>query len=256
VGVSASIITKFNSDSPRAATHLMTHTYDVQPQEGVAHVADYLAIASHGHDFTHLDALCHMAWDGRVYGGAQAKAVFTSHGAVKMGLGAARDGIVSRGVLLDIPRARGAEWLEPGDCAYVEDLERAEQSAGLRVESGDILIVRTGRFRRQAVQGAWNTRDAMAGLHATTLPWIHQRQVAVFVCDTSSEVYPAPVEGVRNPMHVGLLTTMGIHMIDAAHLEELSEACAHRNRWEFMLVIAPLKLEAGTGLAVNPIAIF
>jgi kynurenine formamidase len=257
VGVSAFVATTFTSpDSPRAATHLMTTTYDVQAGVRVASVGDYLAIAPHGHEFTHLDALCHMAFEGKVYGGQPAEAVFTSRGALKMGIDVARDGIVSRGVLLDIPRVRGLEWIEPGDCAYVEDLEHAEQSAGLKVESGDILFVRTGRFRREATRGRWNTRDAMPGLHATTLPWIHQREVAVFGCDTSSEVYPAPVEGVRNPMHIGLLTTMGIHMIDAANLEDLSEACAERSRWEFMLVIAPLKLKGGTGLAVNPIAIF
>jgi kynurenine formamidase len=257
VGVSAFLITKFTTpDSPRAATHLMTGTYDFQAGQRVAFVEDYLAIAPHGHDFTHIDALCHMAFEGRVFGGKAATEVFTSRGALSMGIDVARDGIVSRGVLLDIPRARGIEWVEPGDSAYVEDLERAEQLAGLRVESGDILFVRTGRFRRLEKQGPWITSQAMPGLHATTLPWFHQRQIAVFGCDTSSEVYPPPVEGIRNPMHIGLLQAMGIHMIDAAYLEELSAACAARNRWEFMLVIAPLKLKGGTGLAINPIAIF
>jgi kynurenine formamidase len=257
VGVSAFLITKFNApDSPKAATHLMTGTYDFQAGRRVSYVEDYLAIAPHGHEFTHIDALCHMAFEGRVFGGKAADAVFTSRGALSMGIDVAKDGIVSRGVLLDIPRIRGTEWVEPGDCAYVEDLERAEQSAGLRVESGDILFVRTGRFRRLEKQGPWITREAMPGLHATTLPWIHQREIAVFGCDTSSEVYPPPVEGIRNPMHIGLLQAMGIHMIDAVYLEDLSVACATRGRWEFMLVIAPLKLRGGTGLAVNPIAIF
>jgi kynurenine formamidase len=257
VGVSAVLITRFSHpDSPRAATHLMTQTYDVQAGARLAHVADYLAIASHGHDFTHIDALCHMAFEGKVFGGKAAESVFTSRGALKMGIDVAKDGIVSRGVLLDIPRARGAEWIEPGDCAYVEDLERAEAMAGLRVETGDIVFIRTGRYRRLEQQGPWVTSEAMPGMHATTLPWFHQRQIAVFGCDTSSEVYPPPVEGIRNPIHIGLLQAMGIHMIDAVYLEELGDACASRSRWEFMLVIAPLKLKGGTGLAVNPIAIF
>jgi kynurenine formamidase len=257
VGISDYLITTFsNPELPKAATHLMTGTYDFQAGARVAYVEDYLAIAPHGHDFTHIDALCHMAFEGKVFNGKAGDAVFNSRGGLQMGIDVTRDGIVSRGVLLDIPRVRGVEWIEPGDCAYVEDLERAEQSAGLKVESGDILFVRTGRFRRQATMGRWITRDAMPGLHATTLPWFYQREVAVHACDTSSEVYPEPVEGVRNPMHIGLLTTMGIHMIDAAYLEDLSEACAQRNRWEFMVVIAPLKLKGGTGLAINPIAIF
>jgi kynurenine formamidase len=257
VGVSSYVPTTFTAPQvPTAATHLMTGTYDIQQGARLAHVEDYLAMAAHAHSFTHIDALCHMAFEGKLYNGKAADAVVTSRGARSMGMEAFKDGLVSRGVLLDIPRARGVEWVEPGDGVELADLARAEQMAGLTVESGDVVLVRTGRFRRTEVQGAWNTREAMPGLRVSTLPWIHDHEVAVFGCDSTSEIYPPPMDWIRIPMHVGIMVAMGIPLMDNVYMEELSRACAERGRWEFMFVIAPLKLKGGTGLAVNPIAIF
>jgi kynurenine formamidase len=173
-----------------------------------------------------------------------------------MGSRSHADGIVSRGVLLDVPRAKGREWLEPAEPIFPEDLDRAEEMAGLRVEEGDILLLRTGRHRRAREVGPWNGRETLAGMYASCLPWLAERNIALLGCDGVSDVLPSLVEGIRQPIHVGTLVYMGVHLLDNADLEPLANACAQYSRWEFFFTLCPLKLGQGTASPVNPIAIF
>jgi kynurenine formamidase len=236
-------------DNPRPATHHMTGT----ATEGAG--ADYFAIASHGYATSHLDALCHIFHQGQLYNGYPADRV-TAHGALELGVHELRDGIVSRGVLLDVPRQRGVEWLEPGEAIHVEDLEAAERAAGTRVEQGDLLLVRTGRWAYRAAHGAWDPHERLAGLHACTLPWLHERRVAVLGSDGISDVVPSQAEGYRLPIHAIAIPILGVHLLDNLELEPLAEACAEEGRWEFLLTVAPLVIERGTASPVNPIALF
>jgi kynurenine formamidase len=242
--------------------HMMLHAGDIP---GTTGTGDFMGIACHGFAVTHIDALCHFLWDGKMYNGFPAGNV-RSNGAITCGLDGG-DGICSRGVLLDIPLARGRDWLDPGDPIFVDDLEAAEARQGVRVEEGDILLVRTGRRRRPASAGLpANPMEGMAGLYASTLPWLHERRVAVLGSDGVSDVLPSGMgEGstgpgatglLRQPVHTGAIVYMGLHLIDNANLEDLADACAQRNRWEFMFTIAPLKLTTATGSAINPIALF
>lgn len=259
-----------SSENPTPVMHMMLRAGDLYPEAGgeppvlPAHVrpsaplessADYFAIASHGMANTHLDALCHVFHYGRMYNGFSARRV-TSAGATALSIEAGRDGIVSRGVLLDVPRARGRDWLEPGEAIQPADLEAAEQQAGVRVESGDILLVRTGRHARRRRSGYWNGRESLAGLHANCLPWLAEREVAVLGCDGVSDVIPSGVDGVGLPVHEVALVALGIHLIDNCDLEDLAAACGERSRWAFLLTLAPLRLELGTASPVNPIALF
>ena len=242
-------------DGRPAATHLMTSTYDsFAPDEAGAFVGDYLAIESHGHASTHLDALCHMAFEGRLYNGHDAARTVTVRGAERLGVEQFGHGIVGRGVLLDVPATRGVDWLDPGDTVAPSDLELAEERAGVRVGEGDLVFVRTGRHRRWDAE-PWLTRDAMPGLHVDALPWLHERRVALVGADSSNEALPSSVAGMRNPIHLGLIVAMGVPLLDNCHLEELTEACAGLGRWEFLAVVAPLRLVGGTGVAVNPLAV-
>ena len=159
-------------------------------------------------------------------------------------------------MLLDIPPLKGVEWLEPGTPIMPEDLEAAEASAGLRVATGDILLVRTGRHRRRAVHGPWNASEQLAGLHYSCAPWLRERGVALLGCDGVSDFRPHGVEGPRIPMHTLTLVAMGMQLLDNQNLEELAVACSRRKRWEFLFVIAPLRLARGTASATNPIAVF
>lgn len=236
-------------DNPRPATHHMTGTAG----EGAG--ADYFAVAPHGYATSHLDALCHIFHRGRLYNGYPAERV-TARGALELGVHELRDGIVSRGVLLDVPRHRGIEWLEPGDPIHRAELEEAEQALGVRVEAGDVLLVRTGRWAFRAAHGPWDPHERLAGLHACCLPWLHERRVAALGSDGVSDVVPARAEHYRLPIHEIAIPILGLHLLDNLDLEALARACGEEGRWAFLLTIAPLVIERGTASPVNPIALF
>lgn len=239
-------------ENPIPVLHAMLRAGDLPEATSCA---DYFAIAPHGLAITHMDALCHFFHKGRIYNGLPQSRV-TSVGTTASSIETGADGIVSRGVLLDIPRLTGREWLEPGEPIYPQQLDQAEQDAGLHVDEGDILLIRTGRNRRRQQAGPWNGWEGLAGLHVTCLPWLAERRIAVLGCDGVSDVFPSGVEGMRAPVHVGTLVYMGVHLLDNADLEPLSAACAEYGRWEFLFTLAPLKLSQGTASPVNPIALF
>lgn len=223
--------------------------------EGFSSAADMTIIAPHGFADSHLDALCHVFWNQQMYNGVPAAAM-TSRGAEKNAIDVARDGIVSRGVLLDVPRRLSRDYLDKGEAITIEDLEAAEQQQRVRIEEGDILLVRTGRRPREQAEGETMLMQGAAGLHVSTMPWLKERGVAVLGSDGVSDVMPSGCEGNPLPVHAATLVAMGVHLLDNLALERVADACAQRGRWEFQLVIAPLVIEKGTGSAVNPIAIF
>jgi kynurenine formamidase len=244
------------ADNPTPVTHLMTQTGADALRLPLPYSGDYFAIQPHGYSITHLDALCHIFWQGKMYNGFDASEV-ASRGARKCGIDVARDGIVGRGVLLDIPKIRKVEWLELGDRIFPEELDAAERDHHVSVGEGDILLIRTGRARRRKTQGGWDAwRDGMAGLDASCLPWLHERRIAVLGSDGTSDVKPSGYDDLLLPIHVGMLVVMGVHLIDNADLDALSAACARNGRYEFMFSMAPLVLERGTASPVNPLAIF
>ncbi|HVT41738.1 MAG TPA: cyclase family protein [Acidimicrobiales bacterium] len=238
-----------SADNPRPVAHHMTGTFT----EGMG--ADYLAISPHGFATSHLDALCHIFYEGSLYNGYPAETV-TAHGARQLGIHHLHDGIVSRGVLLDIPAVRGVDALEPGEPVFPEDLEAAEQRGGVTVRAGDVLLVRTGRWRWRADHGAWNAGALAAGLDASCLPWLHRRDVAALGSDGVSDVLPSRVEGVTMPIHTVAIVAMGLHLLDNLDLDPLAAACADEGRAAFLFTVAPLVLKRGTASPVNPLAVF
>jgi kynurenine formamidase len=216
---------------------------------------DYFAVASHGYATSHIDALCHIFHEGRIYNGYPIETV-TAHGARKLGIHHLRAGIVTRGVLVDIPTIRGVEALEPGEPIFPEDLQAAEAATGVKVGRGDALLVRTGRWRWRELHGPWEPTEGMAGLDASCLAWLHEREVALLGCDGVSDVYPSRVENELMPIHRVAIVAMGVHLLDNLDLDDLSVACGAEKRSEFLLVIAPLVLKRGTASPVNPIAVF
>ncbi len=249
VSASRPLPTQPSLENPNPVAHHMTGT----ATEGWG--GDYFAIASHGFATSHIDALCHIFHEGRLYNGYAIETV-TAHGALELGIHELRDGIVSRGVLLDVPRARGVPYLENSEPIFPEDLERAERDANLRVEPGDILLVRTGRWALREARGPWDPRLSLAGLDASCLPWLHERGVAALGSDGVSDVVPSRVDGVGMPIHTVAIVALGLHLIDNLELEPLAKACVSEGRWEFLLTLAPLVLFRGTASPVNPIALF
>lgn len=236
-------------ENPRPVVHLMMGT----AAEGWG--GDYFAMAPHGFAVSHIDALCHIFHEGRIWNGYAIERV-TAHGALDGAIDALADGVVTRGVLLDVPRSRGMPFLEAGDAIHPADLDAAEAAAGVRVETGDLLLVRTGRWSLRAARGPWDASERLAGLHAACLPWLAERRVAALGCDGVSDVLPSGIEGVPLPIHSVGLVAMGLHLLDNLDLEALAEACVAEARAEFQLVVAPLVLQRGTASPVNPIASF
>jgi kynurenine formamidase len=246
-------------DNPRPALHYMIHRHETDFPEGAPRFAtDFLASEFHGDCFTHIDALCHISYEGKLYNGKPATTV-TGRGARLQDITAFAHGIVGRGVLLDIPRLRGVPWLEPGEAVTTEELEAAEKAQGIRLRQGDILVFRTGHHRRRLERGPWNNGydgEGKAGLHVTALLMLHERKVAVFLPDGDGETVPSRTEGIAYPMHILQIVAMGMVCADSLQFEDLVKVCEQEKRWEFMVAACPLRLPGGTGSLFNPIAIF
>jgi len=246
-------------DNPNPAVHLMTQTYDAKLPTGEPRIAmDYLACACHGDSHTHIDALCHIGYKGQLYNGKPVSMV-SSQGASIFDIAVYAHGIIGRGVLLDIPRLRGVKWLEPGEAVTTEELEAAEKAEGVRLREGDIFVFRTGHHRRRLELGPWNNGydgEGKAGLHPTTMRLLYERRVAAFLPDGDGETIPSNVEGIGYPIHALQIAAMGMACSDSLQFEELVKVCEKEERWEFMVVAAPLRLPKGTGSLFNPIAIF
>jgi kynurenine formamidase len=219
--------------------------------------SEFIGMVFHGYTITHVDAPSHYFWDGRLYNGRSCDAVTSREGATVNSVEVLRDGVVSRGILLDVARTRGVRWLEAGVGVMPEDLEAAEEAAGVRVEPGDILLVRTGYYGRRLAEGPVHPLQAgNPALHAACCPWLRERGVAMIGTDTHNDLHPAPYPSMGNSFHVVCLVAMGLWLIDNANLEDLAQTAARLNRWEFLLTIAPLRLKGVTGSPVNPIAVF
>jgi kynurenine formamidase len=233
----------------------MTMLPDVDVGSGSVRFAkDYVGLDYHNEGHSHIDAFSHVAYQGAFYDG-QPDSVVTSRGAAAGAIDLLEDGLVGRGVLLDVPGARGVAWLEPGEHVVTGDLEAAERRQGVRVGAGDILLVRTGHVRRLADLGPWDTGSAHAGLHPRTAPFLAERGVAALGSDSNNDTAPSTTEGIAFPIHVLALNAMGIHLLDYLQFEDLLPRCREAGRWEFLFVAAPLRIEGGTGSPLNPIAI-
>jgi kynurenine formamidase len=255
VSLSLPLHTTAAPDCPTPAEFRMTQYHDANVGLGsMGFAKDFVGVDYHGDGHTHIDALCHVAYDGRLYNGIAAGSV-TASGAAAEAIDLAKDGIVGRGVLLDVPRRRGVPWLEPGEHVWREDLEACEAEQGVRVEAGDIVLVRTGHPRRLAELGPWDTGQHKAGLHPTALPLLAERGIAALGCDGNSDTAPSTTEGVPFPVHVLALNAMGLPLLDYLQFEDLRPLCESAGRWEFLCVTAPLRIAGGTGSPVNPLAV-
>jgi kynurenine formamidase len=218
--------------------------------------AEFIGMVFHGYTITHVDTPAHYFWNGRLYNGRSCNLVTSREGAQVEAVDLLRDGVVSRGVLLDVAAVKG-RWLGGGEGVMPEDLEAAERAQGVRVGPGDILLVRTGYFGRRRAEGPRNPgTDGSPALHVAALPWLRERSVAMLGTDTHNDISPQPYLRIGNALHVVALVAMGMWLIDNGNLEELARACVWYHRWEFMLTVAPLVLERVTGSPVNPIAMF
>ena len=251
VSLSAMTVTEKNEDVANPVEWAMLN---VSPSGSSDRIA-YPGI--HGAAHTHIDTFAHQLYKGTMYNGYPASEHVTLQGgATRDSVLTMKDGIVTRGVLYDIPRLKGVAYLEPGTRIYPEDMEAWEKKSGAKVGPGDALIIRWGRWSREATLGPYRTGGQAAGFDNSILPWLKKRDVALIAWETPD--YTPKPEGdlPGNTVHNFVLYRLGMHVIDRGNYEALAEAAATRKRWEFMLTVAPLLLPKATGSPVNPIAMF
>jgi kynurenine formamidase len=247
VSLSSDTDTAKSADNPLPFGHEMLPN----PMFGM----DIYTMRYHNQVTTHLDALSHMYAGGKMYNGFTQDQV-TARGAQKLAVTAYKNGLVSRGILMDIPQLKGVKYLDPGTAVMPADFEAWEKRAGFRVGAGDIVLVRTGHWARRAGKGPWDTEQPTAGMHPSCARWFKQRDVAAIGSDTHGELMPSVVAGAPFPLHQLLIVAMGMPMFDNCDLEALSAAALSRKRWAFFFTAAPLAVPGGTGSPLNPIAIF
>ena len=216
---------------------------------------DSYSVNYHGFAHTHMDSLCHMFHDGLMYYGFSTKEL-NKQGAQKLSIEGFKNGILTRAILMDIPKLKGVPFLAAGTAIYPEDLDAWENKTGIKVRAGDVVLIYTGRWAARTKNGAWEISKKAAGLHASCAVWLKKRDVAVLGSDGASDVLPSGVDGVTQPIHQLVLIAMGMPILDNLDMEELSKVAAKLNRYEFMLSASPLAVVGGTGSPLNPIATF
>jgi kynurenine formamidase len=220
--------------------------------ENSPYAFDTEEIDYHGYTFSHLDALCHVSYNGALYNGFRFREVVTQDGGcTKLGVTGVKDRIVTRAVLIDIPRLKGLPYLEPGTHVYREDIEAWERQAGARISPGDVILLRTGRWTRRASIGPFMN---VAGFDASVAPFFKNRDVAVIGSDGVQDVGTLP--GVSLPIHTFAIVALGANLLDNLDLEAVADTAARLKRWEFLLMAGPTPVTHGSGSPINPLAVF
>lgn len=237
------------SDNPEPAQHFMRWF----PRGSGGAATDYYGISYHGVTTTHIDALCHVWDDEGMWGGRKPDEELTTQGTRWGDVDNWRDGIVTRGVLLDVPRFRGEPYVAFEKPVHGWELEDICAAQGVTLEPGDAVLVYSGREAWQAEQPERGYVAPRPGLHASCLPFLRDHDVAVLgwdMMDLTPNEYDVPWT-----VH-GAVFAYGIALLDNALLEPVADVCAEEGRHQFMLTIAPLRVRGGTGSPVNPIALF
>jgi kynurenine formamidase len=239
------------ADKDRVAPH------GLSTADRVSIAVEYIGYVFHGYSVTHLDALSHVFWDGKMYNGVPAERVSSALGATALDVTAAKDGIITRGILIDAARHRGVDWLEPGESVGAAELRAILGAEGVEVEPGDALLLRTGYGRRKIEKGPENVGAVgRAGWHASCLPLFHEYGVSVIGADTAQDVVPSGYDQLRMPVHSVGIVAMGLYMMDNMNLEAVSARCASSDRCAFELIVSTLPFTGATGSPVNPLAVF
>ena len=247
VSVGRDLSTRQSKTNGQPVVHVMS--VPAGPSAG-----DSITIAPHGMIVTHMDALCHFSWKDQLYNGRKRSETLSENGARWGSIYAQRHGIFTRGVLLDVAAARGINWYRPDEYVTAADFEAAEKRQGVKVASGDAIFLRTGMERMEAEMGEQDIYPR-AGMHAECAEWMHNRQVSVYGGDCIEKL-PYPSESFTSAIHMIVLASMGLPILDWPSLTELARTCERLKRWEFLLTTAPLRLPGGTSSPINPLCLF
>lgn len=215
---------------------------------------DTISTSFHGSATTHMDALSHFLYGGKLFNGYPADSINT-WGARKDDVLPYENGVFTRGILIDVPMVRSMPYLDDDQAVYPDDFDAFEKKTGVKIESGDAVFIRTGRWRRVAEKGPFRNQR-MPGMYASCVKWLKEHDVALLGSDGVQDVRPSGIEGVDQPVHQLCLWALGTPLMDNCDLEVLSRAAGERRRWAFSFMMAPLRIPGATGSPANPIATF
>jgi kynurenine formamidase len=243
-----------SGDKPGTWQHPM-HSNGVNMRGPSGYAVDTITVRFHGNNTTHLDALSHFIFNGHIYNGFPGSTI-TDKGAEKNDVMPFKDGLVTRGVLIDWPRFKSVPYMEDDEAIYAEDLDAWEKKSAVKIESGDCVLLRTGRWKRVAEKGPLDLNVKAPGLYASCAKWLKERNIALLGSDVVQDVRPSRVEGVNQPIHQLFLVAVGTPLFDNCDLERASEQAVKLGRSTFCMTVAPLRVPGATGSPFNPLAIF
>jgi len=234
---------------------LMYHATFPSQRERADVVLDRFDLVYHGFSVTHVDALCHVGWDGQLYNGRPFAQSLSAAGATWCAIDALFDGITTRGVLLDVAAGRNEGFVTVGNPVTPRDLDAAAARAGVRVEAGDVVVVRSGQEPFERANPDWVPRvSPHPGLHLSCLEWFREHDIAAISWDMMDE-RPSGYPGFGMSTHLAI-PFLGLALVDNTYPERLAKACAEEGRHEFLFTAMPLRLVGATGAPAHPIAIF
>lgn len=216
--------------------------------KGYNWVTDNFSISYHGHTHSHIDALNHLSHRGLYYNRLKSPD--------ELGVENLNNGILTKGILIDLPLLKGKEFVEAGYKISIQDIIEFEKKFNVKIEKGDILLVRTGRWKQKEIKGEWNFLKESTGLHYNVMQLLHEREISVLGSDGTNDSNPPLIKEEGSPVHKLSIVAMGMPLLDNLDLEQLSKIAKSFSRWEFLVSVQPLKIDKGTGSPVNAIAVF
>lgn len=231
------------------------HQADAIEFQGYDWATDTFSIAYHGYTVSHMDGLAHLGQNGKLYNGYDATKM-SPQGFDELGIEAYNEGILSRGILIDIPLLYGKDYLEAGTKISIKDIENFERKYDITIAKGDIVLIRTGRWSEKKVKGDWDSSSLSAGLDYRVAELLSERKVAVLGADGTNDAQPSKIPEESSPVHKLALVAMGMPLLDNLNLEEIAKEAQRQNKWEFMVSVQPLRFKGGTGSPVNAVALF
>jgi len=253
-GVSVSLSFNMVDDSTRLNSssydNISNFSYKPIPMEhnGYNWIIDNYEIAYHGFTHSHIDGINHLSKDGEMYNGFTDPSI--------LGIDNYKNGIISKGILIDVPLLHSKEYVEAGYKVTLKDILDFENIYNVKIEKGDVLLIRTGRWIEKKRKGDWDFPKKNAGIHYNIIPLLSERGIAVLGSDGTSDSNPPLIKEEGSPIHMLTLVAMGMPLLDNLNLDELSKKARELNKWEFLISFQPLRFEGGTGSPLNALAIF
>jgi kynurenine formamidase len=250
-------ITPFNSAPIKHQPFIIpSGAFGQDPEHSHEGAGDTFEINYHGFSHTHIDAINHFARDGKMYNGYTfeigSNNEFENLGIEEVG----KLGIVSRGVLIDLPVFFDVDYIKSGTAIKIEDIKKWEKKNNIKIGKGDILLLRTGRWEELRQKGYWDFSKKATGFHYSVATFFKERDIAVIGCDGVNDVMPSGIESKFNALHELAIVDLGMPIIDNMDLDLLSKKLEKLNRKTFLFIANPLRIKGATGTPINPIAIY